>query len=86
MDRTITFLTKLEAIIQQRIDDGDSQSYVNTLVSSGLDRILKKIGEEAGEVVIAAKNQSKEELLNESADLVFHLLVLQSLKGMIWQK
>ena len=75
MDRTITFLTKLETIIQQRIDDGDSQSYVNMLVSSGLDRILKKIGEEAGEVIIAAKNKDKTELTNEAADLLFHLMI-----------
>ena len=40
-----------------------------------MDRILKKIGEEAGEVIIAAKNNNKEELTNESADLLFHLLV-----------
>jgi phosphoribosyl-ATP pyrophosphohydrolase len=79
MDRTVDFLLKLEQIINQRLDSGDKDSYVNTLVTSGLDRVLKKIGEEAGEVIIAAKGSSKDELINESADLLFHLmLVLKS--------
>tara|TARA_A100001015_G_scaffold151238_1_gene167718 strand:- start:7371 stop:7661 length:291 start_codon:yes stop_codon:yes gene_type:complete len=80
MDR-ITFLTELEAIIDQRMASDDSNSYVQKLVSSGLDRILKKIGEEAGEVIIAAKNPSDHDLLNESADLLFHLMVLLKAKG-----
>jgi phosphoribosyl-ATP pyrophosphohydrolase len=79
MDRTVDFLLQLEQIINQRLDSGDKDSYVNTLVTSGLDRVLKKIGEEAGEVIIAAKGSSKDELINESADLLFHLmLVLKS--------
>ena len=79
MDRTVDFLLQLEQIINQRLDSGDKDSYVNTLVTSGLDRVLKKIGEEAGEVITAAKGSSKDELINESADLLFHLmLVLKS--------
>jgi phosphoribosyl-ATP pyrophosphohydrolase len=79
MDRTVDFLLQLEQIINQRLDSGDENSYVNTLVTSGLDRVLKKIGEEAGEVIIAAKGPSKDDLINESADLLFHLmLVLKS--------
>ena len=81
MDRTMNFLHQLELIIQERIQSGNSSSYVFGLVHSGLDRILKKIGEEAGEVIIAAKNESKDELLNESADLIFHLMVLLKSKG-----
>ena len=53
---------------------------MNALVTSGLDRVLKKIGEEAGEVIIAAKNNDQTEFLNESADLLFHLrLVLKKM-------
>lgn len=51
-------------------------SYTNYLYSKGLDKILKKVGEEATEVVIAAKNADKEEIANETADLLYHLAVL----------
>ncbi|MBP1044322.1 phosphoribosyl-ATP diphosphatase [Vagococcus sp. BWB3-3] len=51
-------------------------SYTTYLFSKGLDKILKKVGEEATEVVIAAKNRNREELIAESADLVYHLTVL----------
>ena len=81
MDRTIDFLTDLEAIIQDRIANGSADSYIKGLVDGGIDRVLKKVGEEAGEVIIAAKNDSKDELLNESADLLFHLMVTLSAKG-----
>lgn len=50
-------------------------SYTNYLLENGIDKVCKKIGEEATEVVIAAKNDSREELLYEAADLVYHLLV-----------
>ncbi|MFC3928389.1 phosphoribosyl-ATP diphosphatase [Streptococcus caprae] len=51
-------------------------SYTNYLYDKGLDKILKKVGEEATEVVIAAKNQDKAEIANETADLLYHLVVL----------
>lgn len=51
-------------------------SYTNYLYGKGLDKILKKVGEEATEVVIAAKNAAKEEIANETADLLYHLAVL----------
>ncbi|MGQ7408202.1 phosphoribosyl-ATP diphosphatase [Streptococcus suis] len=51
-------------------------SYTNYLYGKGLDKILKKVGEEATEVVIAAKNADKEEIANETADLLYHLAVL----------
>ncbi|MDO4666847.1 MAG: phosphoribosyl-ATP diphosphatase [Streptococcus sp.] len=50
-------------------------SYTNYLYDKGLDKILKKVGEEAAEVIIAAKNQDKEEIANETADLLYHLAV-----------
>lgn len=70
------FLEKLERLLQSRKDTQPEGSYTSVLFSSGVDRILKKIGEEAGEVIIAAKNKDRDELLNESADLLFHLMVL----------
>jgi phosphoribosyl-ATP pyrophosphohydrolase/phosphoribosyl-AMP cyclohydrolase len=51
-------------------------SYTSYLFSKGLDKILKKIGEESAEVIIAAKNREKKELIYETADLIYHLLVL----------
>ena len=72
----LTFLSQLETIIDERISSGDENSYVKKMLSNQLDRLLKKIGEEAGEVIIAAKNGDKAELLNESADLLFHLMLV----------
>ncbi|MGQ9510812.1 MAG: bifunctional phosphoribosyl-AMP cyclohydrolase/phosphoribosyl-ATP diphosphatase HisIE [Thermaceae bacterium] len=60
--------------LQERLQTLPEGSYVARLHREGLDRILKKVVEEAGEVVLAAKNAQKEELLWESADLLFHLL------------
>ncbi|MEK9726961.1 MAG: phosphoribosyl-ATP diphosphatase [Candidatus Margulisiibacteriota bacterium] len=77
----LTFLTTLEAIIDERISSQSSDSYVSRLLSSGLDRVLKKVGEEAGEVIIAAKNNDQTELLNESADLLFHLMLVLKKMG-----
>jgi phosphoribosyl-AMP cyclohydrolase / phosphoribosyl-ATP pyrophosphohydrolase len=62
------------ATIQDRIQHPKENSYVSSLHAKGLDRVLKKIGEEAGEVIIAAKNGSRDELTLEAADLMFHTL------------
>lgn len=70
---TIKVLTN---IIRQRIAEKPSNSYVCSLVSLGPDAIIQKIGEEACEVIIATKNQSKDEIIAEMADLWFHALVL----------
>jgi phosphoribosyl-AMP cyclohydrolase / phosphoribosyl-ATP pyrophosphohydrolase len=68
----------LWAVIQQRVRDRPEGSYPVRLLDQGTDRVLKKVGEEAGEVIIAAKNRAKDELAAEMADLWFHtLLVLQ---------
>ncbi|WP_018111392.1 bifunctional phosphoribosyl-AMP cyclohydrolase/phosphoribosyl-ATP diphosphatase HisIE [Thermus igniterrae] len=63
------------ATLQERLRTLPEGSYVARLHRAGLDRILKKIGEEAGEVILAAKNQDPEELRHEAADLLFHLLL-----------
>lgn len=79
---SIDFLNDLTHIISNRHTNPTSESYTSTLIQSGLDRILKKIGEEAGEVIIAAKNNDPNELKNESADLLFHLMVLLEAQGL----
>lgn len=66
----------LEKVLEQRRNADPASSYVAKLYAGGVDKIGKKIGEEATEVVIAAKNASHDELVWESADLIFHLLVL----------
>ncbi|GAB5601545.1 bifunctional phosphoribosyl-AMP cyclohydrolase/phosphoribosyl-ATP diphosphatase HisIE [Thermus sp. FJN-A] len=63
------------ATLEERLKTLPEGSYVARLHREGLDRILKKIGEEAGEVILAAKNGSPEELRHEAADLFFHLLL-----------
>ncbi len=76
------FIKHLESIIKDRKDNPQDSSYTSKLFQGGIDRIAKKIGEEAGEVIIAAKNQDKTELANESADLLFHLLMLLQAEGL----
>lgn len=70
------FIDRLEDIIRERIATDGKDSYTAQLVRSGRKRIAQKIGEEGVEVALAATNGSRGELLDESADLVFHLLVL----------
>ena len=74
-------LTRLEATIAQRMSASPDESYVAKLNSKGLAKIAQKVGEEATETVIAAVSGSKEELVGEGADLLFHLLVLLQAKG-----
>lgn len=70
------FLFELEALIAKRKEEMPEGSYTTYLFDKGVDKILKKVGEEAAEVIIAAKNRDKEELKWESADLLYHLMVL----------
>ncbi|WP_409251953.1 bifunctional phosphoribosyl-AMP cyclohydrolase/phosphoribosyl-ATP diphosphatase HisIE [Bacillus sp. SCS-153A] len=71
-----SILTQLEKVISDRFDQRPEGAYTTYLFEEGVDKILKKVGEEAAEVIIAAKNRDKEELKWESADLLYHLLVL----------
>jgi len=73
-------LDELYKIIIDRKKELPENSYVASLFKSGSDRIIQKVGEEATEVVIAAKNDSKERLISEVADLMFHTLVLLAVK------
>ncbi|MBV8150127.1 MAG: bifunctional phosphoribosyl-AMP cyclohydrolase/phosphoribosyl-ATP diphosphatase HisIE [Candidatus Eremiobacteraeota bacterium] len=74
-------LASLERIIETRRCADPEKSYVARLFSGGVDRIGKKVGEEATELVIAAKNEGIEPLVAEAADLVFHVLVLLAARG-----
>lgn len=75
-------LEQVYATIEQRLATLPEGSYVARMHTAGLDRILKKIGEEAGEVIIAAKNHSREELSWEASDLLFHLLLVMAEQGL----
>ncbi|RYF99510.1 MAG: bifunctional phosphoribosyl-AMP cyclohydrolase/phosphoribosyl-ATP diphosphatase HisIE [Chitinophagaceae bacterium] len=75
------FLTYLEDIIELRKKSEDKNSYVRSLFDKGINKIAQKVGEEAVEVVIEAKDNNDELFLNESADLLFHYLVLLNAKG-----
>lgn len=71
----------LEAIIQDRKRNPKEGSYTNTLLNSGINKVAQKVGEEAVELVIEAKDNNKELFLNEAADLMYHYLVLLVAKG-----
>ncbi|WP_435412828.1 bifunctional phosphoribosyl-AMP cyclohydrolase/phosphoribosyl-ATP diphosphatase HisIE [Psychroserpens mesophilus] len=75
------FLSKLEGIINDRkINPSNEDSYVASLFSEGINKIAQKVGEEAIEVVIEAKDSNDDLFLNESADLLFHFLILLQAK------
>jgi phosphoribosyl-ATP pyrophosphohydrolase len=74
-------LDDLRNIILERKENSTSGSYVSSLFGKGKDAILKKIGEESAEVIIASKSQDKEQLIHELADLWFHCMVLMAEEG-----
>ena len=76
------FLNTLEKIITDRITIPSDNSYVSNLFEKGIDKIAQKLGEEATEVIIASKNENKKELIYESADLLFHFLILLQKKNL----
>ena len=77
----IDFLYQLEQFIGDRKQTRPEGSYTTYLFDKGIDKILKKIAEESGEVIIAAKNNSADELVYEAADLIYHLIVLLQNQG-----
>jgi phosphoribosyl-ATP pyrophosphohydrolase/phosphoribosyl-AMP cyclohydrolase len=78
------FLVRLMTTLQSRRATMPKDSYSAKLFTDGRDKILKKIGEEATEVVIAAKGQGRERMISEIADLVFHVSVLMVDEGLEW--
>ena len=76
------FISELEATIKSRRENSDSEkSYVASLFEKGINKIAQKVGEEAVEVVIEAKDDNDDLFLSESADLLFHYLILLQAKG-----
>jgi phosphoribosyl-ATP pyrophosphohydrolase/phosphoribosyl-AMP cyclohydrolase len=77
----ISFLTELEEIILDRFNNRNEKSYISSLFSKGINKIAQKFGEEAVELVIESKDDKDELFLNESADVLFHFLILLKAKG-----
>lgn len=74
------------AVIEDRKLHPKEGSYTNYLFDKGIDKILKKCGEEATEIIIAAKNPDPEEIIYEISDFLYHVMVLMSLKGVTWEE
>lgn len=72
----IAFLSDLEDIINDRLRNPDSESYTARLVQAGTKRIAQKVGEEGVELALAAATGDKDEVVDEAADLLYHMLVL----------
>lgn len=75
------FVYKLEQVINQRIDENTSESYTNKLYKRGINKMAQKVGEEAVELIIEAKDNNIDLFKNEAADLIYHLLILLKSKG-----
>lgn len=75
------FLYELEQTIAQRIDENDVDSYTNKLFRKGINKVAQKVGEEAVELVIEAKDDNEDLFKNEAADLLYHLLILLKTKN-----
>jgi phosphoribosyl-ATP pyrophosphohydrolase/phosphoribosyl-AMP cyclohydrolase len=80
-DQVLSFLVDLQSIIKNRKENPTEESYVSELFRKGINKIAQKVGEEAVETVIEAKDNNDNLFLNESADLLFHLMVLLEAKG-----
>jgi len=75
-ENNISFLNELTSVIQNRRNEDPKISYTASLFAAGLSRMCQKVGEEGVEVSLAGMKEDKDELLNESADLLFHLMIL----------
>lgn len=75
------FLYQLQSIINDRIDNQDSDSYTSKLFQRGINKVAQKVGEEAVELVIEAKDDNDDLFKNEAADLLYHYLILLKAKG-----
>ncbi|MEA4816406.1 MAG: phosphoribosyl-ATP diphosphatase [Lachnospiraceae bacterium] len=84
MEDNSKILYEVYNTIIDRRDNPKEGSYTNYLFEKGIDKMLKKIGEECAEVIIAAKNPDKNETIYEAADLMYHLSVVLAEKGLNW--
>jgi len=82
----LTIFDKIMVTILNRKENPKEGSYTNYLFDKGIDKILKKVGEEATEIVIAAKNPDDEELKYEISDFLYHLMVLMAWRGLSWKE
>ncbi|MCA9943267.1 MAG: phosphoribosyl-ATP diphosphatase [Ardenticatenaceae bacterium] len=78
------FIDQLFATLQDRKANPTTGSYTASLLAQGEDEIVKKIGEEAVEIILAAKGQGNQRIVEETADLVYHLLVLLVSRDLTW--
>lgn len=78
--------TDVMKVIEDRRIHPKEGSYTNYLFDKGIDKILKKVGEEAAEIIIAAKNPDPEEIIYEISDFLYHVMVLMALKGVTWEE
>ncbi len=82
-NKDLAFLATLEAVIADRIANPDGNSYTASLAASGRQRIAQKLGEEAVELALASVAGNREEVIDEAADLVYHLLVLLRMQDLV---
>ncbi|MEE4116331.1 MAG: bifunctional phosphoribosyl-AMP cyclohydrolase/phosphoribosyl-ATP diphosphatase HisIE [Marinilabiliaceae bacterium] len=75
------FLYRLEDIINSRIEENNENSYTNSLFRKGINKVAQKLGEEAVELIIEAKDDNRDLFENEAADLLYHLLILLRARG-----
>ena len=78
----IAFIAQLESIVYDRLKSGGDESYTARLAASGTRRIAQKVGEEGVELAIAAAAGSQQEMIDEAADLIYHLIVLLAERGL----
>jgi len=78
------FIDELVTLLQARKANPSANSYTTSLLAAGEDEIVKKIGEEAVEIILAAKGQGDQRVVEESADLIYHLLVLLVSRDLTW--
>ncbi len=77
----VSFIHQLEKVVAQRIASKDAASYTNSLLAKGINKVAQKVGEEAVELVIEAKDNNADLFLGEAADLMYHYIVLLQAKG-----
>ena len=78
-------LSELQSVIEDRRAHPKEGSYTNYLFDKGIDKMLKKVGEESAEIIIAAKNPSRTDLIGEVADMMFHVSVVLAERGLAWR-
>ena len=89
-ENNIEILERLYAVIQSRVDVNSESSYTASLLNAGMLKIAQKFGEEAVETVIAATTNDNQQIIGESADLLYHLLVIWAASGItpddVWKE